>query len=95
MGKGEVNLTTCQQYATSRGVAVPTVTLHARKLGIEKMAGVYLFTPAQCTALDASIVGKVGRPKNNTEQIDPIDDDTMATLAAPYSEDCYNGYKEP
>jgi len=57
-----VNLTTCQQYATDRGVAVPTVTLHARKLGIEKIAGRYLFTTAQVRALDKSIVGKPGRP---------------------------------
>ena len=57
-----VGFTTCQQYATSRSVSVPTVTLHARKLGIAKVAGRYLFTDEQCTVLDASIVGKVGRP---------------------------------
>jgi hypothetical protein len=57
-----VDLTTCQQYAESRGVAVPTVTLHARKLGIEKVAGRYLFTNNEVAALDSSIVGKRGRP---------------------------------
>ena len=61
-----MNITTCQEYAKARGVAIPTVTLHARKLGIRKIAGVYLFTPEQCKMLDASIVGKVGRPAKNT-----------------------------
>ena len=58
-----MTLTTCQEYAKDRGVAVPTVTLHARKLGIRKIAGVYVFTPRQCRELDSSIVGKVGRPR--------------------------------
>ena len=58
-----MNLTTCQDYARQHGVAVSTVTLHARKLGIEPIAGRYLFTPAQCAKLDRSIVGKRGRPR--------------------------------
>ena len=59
-----MTLTTCQEYAKDRGVAVPTVSLHARKLKIRKIAGVYVFTPAEVEALDASIVGTVGRPKS-------------------------------
>lgn len=58
-----MNLITCKQYADSRGVAVSTVSLHARKLGIAKVAGRYLFTARQCKHLDDSIVGTIGRPR--------------------------------
>lgn len=62
-----MNLTTCQQYAKARGVAVPTVTLHARKLGIEKIAGRYLFTDDEVDALDGSVYGKPGRPPKSQQ----------------------------
>ena len=58
-----MNLTTCQDYARQHGIAVSTVTLHARKLGIEPIAGRYLFSKRDIARLDRSIVGKRGRPR--------------------------------
>ena len=60
-----VNLTTCQEYAEARGCAIPTVTQHARQLGIEKIAGRYLFSPEQVERLDKSIRKHRGRPRRD------------------------------
>lgn len=48
-------------------MAVPTVSLHARKLGLEKRYNRWLFTDAECAKLDGSIVGAPGRPKKPTQ----------------------------
>ena len=52
------------QAAATLGVAVPTVSKHARKLGIVKYGGRYLFTEADVAALRRSMdESKPGRPR--------------------------------